>query len=482
MSIPSQHLTQHLGEQLQQRLSPQQVRFVRLLEMNRSEAEEAVERELADNPALERVEESETLPLTEDGTAFSESAEELQSKDYADPDEVPYYRLRTPSSGREDAYVPVTPDDGDDLYSSLLAQLGELDIDPDDRAVAEYVIGNLDSNGYLHRSPAGMLSDLSIFSGKDYSDAQMRRALEAVRSLDPAGVGAETLAQCMELQLRRMPPSQERDDALRIVAEAWDLFLKRHTHRLGARLHIDRHRAARAAALIARLNPKPGAAIGSGRGARAVSVVPDFIVDVDEAGHMSVSLAGKRPELAIEASFESAVKLMQNQADRRRVKGGDYISARYNDARDFILLLQQRRDTLMSVITAIVSLQRDFFLTADDAALRPMTLKDVAAVTGFDPSTISRSTSGKYVQTHARVLPLRHFFSEGYASGEGAEVSARQVQARIKKLVGEEDPRHPLSDEALCRLLADGGFDVSRRTVAKYRDRMGIPVARLRRN
>lgn len=482
MAVPSQNLSQHLGEQLQQRLSPQQVRFVRLLEMNRSEAEEAVERELADNPALERVEEAVSLPLTEDGSAFSESAEELQRKDYADPDDVPYYRLRAPVAGREDAYVPVTPDDGDDLYSSLLAQLGELDIDPDDRAVAEYIVGNIDPNGYLHRSPAGMLSDLTIFSGKDYTPEQMRRALRAVRSLDPAGVGAETLEQCMELQLLRLPASQQRDDALRVVAEAWDLFLKRHTHRLGARLHIDRHRAAAAAGLIARLNPKPGGAIGSGRGAHAAAVVPDFIVEADDAGELAVSLAGKRPELAVEASFESAMKLMQNNADRRKIKGADYISARYNDARDFIVLLKQRRDTLMSVITAIVSLQRDFFMTADDAALRPMTLKDVAAVAGFDPSTVSRSTSGKYVQTHGRILPLRHFFSEGYSSGEGEEVSARQVQAQIRKLVKEEDPRHPLSDEALCRMLSDSGFDVSRRTVAKYRDRMGIPVARLRRN
>ncbi len=482
MAVPSQNLSQHLGEQLQQRLSPQQVRFVRLLEMNRSEAEEAVERELADNPALELVEESASLPPTEDGSAFSESAEELQRNDYADPDDVPYYRLRAPSSSREDFYVPVTPDDGDDLYSSLLAQLGELDIDPEDRSVAEYIVGNLDSNGYLNRSPAGMLSDLTIFSGREYSPEQMQRALQAVRSLDPPGVAAETLEQCMELQLRRLPASRQRDDALRVVAEAWDLFLKRHTHRLGARLHIDRHRAADAAALIARLNPKPGGAIGSGRGAHAAAIVPDFIVEADDSGELAVSLAGKRPELAVVAYFESAMKLMQKNAGRRKIKGADYINARYNDARDFISLLKQRRDTLMSVITAIVSLQRDFFMTADDAALRPMTLKDVAAVTGFDPSTISRSTSGKYVQTHGRILPLRHFFSEGYASGEGEEVSARQVQAQIRKLVKEEDSRHPLSDEALCRMLAESGFDVSRRTVAKYRDRMGIPVARLRRN
>lgn len=481
MGRSSQHMEQQTGLLLQQRLSPLQVRYVRLLEMNDNEAAEAVERELADNPALAVAEDTPQTLATEDGGIFTESAEELQRKDYADADEIPYYRLRQTPSGRESYDLTPAPDDSDDLYSSLNAQLGELHIDADDREVAEYVIGNLDSNGYLRRSPAGMISDLAISAGREVSAQQMKRALEAVRSLDPAGVGAENLEQSMELQLARLPETQERSDALRIVKEAWDPFLKRHAHRICSLLHIDATRTAQAMNLISSLNPKPGSPLGSGRGSRAAAVSPDFYVEADDNGELRIGLAGRHVELTVEASFESAMKLMQSRTGKERMQGADYVAARYNDARDFISLMRQRRDTLLSVITAIASLQREYFLTADDSTLRPMTLRDVAALTGHDPSTVSRATSGKYVQTRAGIKPLRYFFSEGYTSTGGDDISARQVQAALKALVDGEDSRHPLSDEALCRDLAAQGLEVSRRTVAKYRDRMNIPVARLRK-
>lgn len=480
MASNSQHIEQHISQQLQQRLSPQQVRFVRLLEMNRSEAEEAVERELADNPALEKVNEALPSAPTEDGSTFRESAEELQRKDYADPDDIPYYRLRQPSSGHAETFIPQTPDDADDLYSSLRAQLSELSLSSEVRYIAEYVIDSLDSNGYLTRTPVGIMSDLEIETGREIHRPQLEAALQAVRSLDPPGVGAESLQQNLLLQLDRHPQSEAVEDARKILADGWDMFLKRHNDRMSARLKLTPARTARALEVISRLNPKPGSTLGSGRGSRAADVVPDFIVDTDDNGHLNISLGGRQPHLAIEASFDSAMKMIQS-GKSQRIKGADYIAARYGDARDFIALLQQRRDTLMAVITAIVSLQKEYFLSADDSTLRPMTLKDVAAITGHDPSTISRSTSGKYVQTRAGILPLRHFFSESYTGEDGAEISARQVEVALKKIVSEEDPRHPLSDEAICDRLTAAGYPVSRRTVAKYRDRLHIPVARLRR-
>ncbi len=480
MASQGQHIEQHLGQHLQQRLTPLQVRFVRMLEMNRSEADEAVEKELADNPALEQIDDSLPETPTEHGDRFRESSEDLQRKDYADPDEIPWYRLRTPDSGRTDIYIPVTPDDGDDLYSSLLTQLSELHLSPEVRDTAEYIIDSLDANGYLTRSPAGMLSDIIIATGREVSPQTMTQALEAVRSLDPAGVGALSLEQCMELQLLRLPQSTAREDALEIVRRCWDSFLKRHSHKITSRLRISSERTAAAVALIARLNPKPGGAVGNERGSRAAAIVPDFIVDTDDDGSLTVSLGGRNPRLAIEASFESAMKLMQSR-ENRKPKGADYITARYNDARDFIALVRQRRETLLAVITAIAKIQKEYFLTGDESTLRPMTLKDVAAIIGNDPSTVSRSTSGKYVQTRAGIKPMRFFFSEGYSVDDGADVSARQVQAALKKIVEQEDSSHPLSDEALCTRLSEQGFDVSRRTVAKYRDRLGIPVARLRK-
>lgn len=481
MAGQSQHVEQQLNQQLQQRLSPLQVRYMRMLELNSSEADEAVERELADNPALERVPEPAADVTTEDGADFKETAEELQRKDYADPDDIPYYRLRQPASPNSETYIPQTPDDGDDLYSSLREQLRELTLTPEVRSVAEYVIDSLDSNGYLTRTPSGIMSDIEVDTGREISREQLDEALRAVRSLDPAGIGAESLRECLMLQLERGEPGQENSDARRIIEEGWEMFLKRHADRLSTRLRIPPARISRALELISRLNPKPGGSMGTGRGSRAPVVVPDFIVDADDTGALSISLGGSQPHLAIEASFESAMKMIRNASERRRIQGADYIAARYGDARDFISLLQQRRDTLLSVITAIVDLQKEFFRTGDESTLRPMTLKDVAAITGHDPSTVSRSTSGKYVQTRAGILPLRHFFSESYTGEGGAEISARQVEVALRRIIGEEDPRHPLSDEALCERLAAEGFPVSRRTVAKYRDRLHIPVARLRR-
>lgn len=470
------HIEQQLEQQLQQRLSPLQVRYVRMLEMNRAEAEEAVERELAENPALER--EALTAPqATEEGERWDETSDELLSKDYASAEDIPYYRLNQPQNRREITWQPQQAD-GEDLLDSLLHQIGELDLEPDVRALAEYIAGNLDERGFLTRTPAAMLSDIEIDTGREITTEQMQRALEAVRSLEPAGIGAEDTRQSLLLQLRRMPRSRRRDDAMRIISETWDMFVKKHGDRIASRLRIGKERTLAALSLIRRLNPKPGGSLSSQAG--AAPVMPDYAVDVEYPDRISVSLPGMREDLSVESSFESAMALI-NSGARKRIAGADYITARYNDARDFISLIRQRRDTMLATITAITALQKDYFLTDDDSLLKPMTLKDVAAIAGYDQSTISRATNGKYVQTRAGILPLSHFFSEGLRGEGGDEVSSRKVQAALKALVDAEPGAKPLSDEVITRSLKEQGFSVSRRTVAKYRDRMGIPVARLRK-
>lgn len=453
---------------------------MRLLEMSEGEVEQAVEKELADNPALSVKQESPATELTEDGSVFSESSEDLQRKDFANAEESPWYRERGIGDYSAERYVPQTPAEGESLYESLLRQLGETSLDSRTRSVAEYIAGNLDGNGYLQRTPAGILTDIAVRGEEEISPELLERALEAIRSLDPPGVGAVDLPDSLRLQLLRRPQGRTEKDALRIIENAWPLFLKLHTPRIAAKLHFSAERTARAMALLTSLNPKPGGVVGSGPSQEAPAVTPDFIVDADDAGNISISLGGRQREFQIEQSFESAMKLMQARGEKKKIRGADYISARYGDARSFIALMQQRRDTLMAIITAIVSLQKEYFLTDDDARLRPMTQKDVAALAGYDHSTVSRATSGKYLQTRAGILPMRHLFSEGYGSGED-EVSARQVESALASLVKGEDPSHPLTDDALRTALAAKGLEVSRRTVAKYRDRLGIPVARLRR-
>ena len=450
----AQELQQIQNQRLQQRLTSQQVLYVRLLEMNEQEVEAAVERELDDNPALERVEER--VP---------------------EPRYVPVFdNIPAPE------WTPVAADDSETLYDTLETQIGERSVPGPVRQAALYIIGNLDPNGYLRRSLQGMTDDMAFGPGIEVSPEEMREALDLVKSLDPAGVGAANLKEALELQLVRLPASQERDDALRIVREGFEEFSLKHTARLVTLLKIPAPRVDAAVDVILSLNPKPGAAVGTGHGELAAAVVPDFQVDVSDSGGITVSFPGRIPALAVEEGFEQAVRRMKEHASARREKDARFILSRYGDARDFINILRQRRDTLYAVMTAIVKLQKEYFLSCDENDLRPMTLKDVAALINMDVSTVSRATAGKYVATPCGIIPLRFFFSEGYdRGGEGDRISARSVQAALRALVEHEDKRHPLSDEVLCSMLKEKGFEVSRRTVAKYRDRLGLPVARLRR-
>ena len=475
----AQELRQTQDLRLQQRLAPLQVRFARLLEMNAQEAEAAIQRELEDNPALERADEP-SVSLDENGTPFAESSQQLQRADYGRGEDVPLL----PSGRRdEDMARPQIADDALSLLDTLEAQAAERQLTADQRRLVLYIIGNIDPNGYLTRSPRQMIDDLAFGPGIEVTDAEMQQALDVVRSMDPAGIGATSLQQSLLLQLERLPESQRRDDALSIIRDAFEAFTMKQSHRIISRLKIPQKRVGEAVALIRTLNPKPGAVIGGGTADVAPPVIPDFAVEVLSPDEITVSLTGRQPHLQVEAGFEQAVAQMQAGARARR--GGDeFVTSRYDDARDFIGLVQQRSKTLMAVITAIVDYQKQYFITGDEHDLRPMGLRQIADMTGYDLSTVSRSTAGKYVTTPMGILPLRHFFSEGLDAGgaEGDTVSAREVHARMAALIDGEDKRRPLSDEALCQALAKEGYNLSRRTIAKYRDRLGYPVARLRRH
>lgn len=438
-----------------QQLTPLQVRFVRLLEMNEQEAEQAVERELDDNPALVKVESA--------------------------PAEARYIPTG-PVAQNPPEFMPQTEDDSQSLYDYLELQLGEKSLPDRVAAVARYAIGNIDPNGYLERTPQAMIDDLAFGPGVEVAPAEMELALEAIRSLDPPGVGASSLREALLLQLERMPASQQHDDAVNILTHAFQAFTMKHTHRMVSSLHIPAERVDRAMELIRTLNPKPGSSFGGGRADKAAVTVPDFQVDTDDEGHITVSFPGRIPELAISESFEQAMRRLRERSGEPKPKDARFISGRFTDARDFINIMRQRRDTLYAVMSAIVKLQHDFFLSGDERDLHPMTLKDVAAVVKMDVSTVSRATGGKYVATSYGTFELRHFFSEGYEGEDGTRFSARSVEAALRELIENEDKCHPLSDEALCNMLMEKGYTVKRRTVAKYRDRLGFPVARLRRD
>lgn len=449
-----------LEQRLSMRLSAQQLRFVKLLEFNAPELEEAVERELDDNPALEVAEQpAENLP------------------------ERPLYQrpFFSSASDNDPSFDFSPPDSGESLYDSLCRQLDEREMPAKVLQAAKYIVGSLDTNGYLRRPLHNLINDMAFGPGIEVSEMEAAQALKTVQDLEPYGVGAADLRECLRLQLVHLPQSRRRDDALEIIDKQFDAFAMKHTHRIISGLKFDRERAREAVDLILSLNPKPGGAINADSDSANI-IIPDLVVS-NEDGQLSVALNNRIPELAIDRSFSEAVAEMEGQAKRRQ-KGGDFITSRYNDARDFIRILRQRQETLMTVMAAILKIQKEYFETQDVYRLKPMMIKDIAALTGFDLSVISRATNNKYVATPWGVFPLRFFFSDsiGDEGGETTEIlTNRKIEAEIAALVEKEDKKHPLSDEKIKQEMEARGYDVSRRTVAKYRDRQGIPVARLRK-
>lgn len=485
MSSSSQSLAQHQQQQL--RLSPQQVRFGRLLEMSAPEFEDEVIRMLDENPALEKSE-SDTAPVPQaddEGREFTESADELQRADYGSDEEVPYYRTQISNrSADDDYYEPVAVDNGPDGYAALEAQLAELDIAPEEREIARYVIGNLDSNGYLSRSPESIADDLAMGVGITVSPAFVRRTIDIVRSLDPAGIAAYDLRDCLLLQLRRMPDESAVRNALKVLSEYFDLFSKKHFDRIRSALKLSGRDFEEVMKLIRSLNPKPGALLEmAGADDRMSHISPDFEVMIDPDGTISATLLSHAPDLSISPDFSiSRIDSIEkhNGGDKRMAEAAAFLRERYDAASEFIDMAARRNETLRKVMQAVIKLQYDFFLTNDRSKLRPMVLRDIRDLTGLDLSVISRATSGKYAMTPGGMVSLKSLFSESV--NEEGNLSAHFIEASIRKLIEAEDKAKPLSDEAICAMLKDKGLDVARRTVAKYRERMGIPVARLRRN
>lgn len=467
------------NQQTVQRLSPRQVQFVRLLEMTAPEIEEEVRRQLDDNPALEAVQpqDSHVDDTTEVGTSDPIGDADGFDRDN-DDDPADYYRPAQASSSFDWSLAA----DTSDLFTLLTDQLGQIDLPDDIRKIALYIIGNIDENGYMTRSLQSMANDLAITGEIDATPDQMRRAFDAVRSLDPAGVGAVDLRDCLLLQLqRRSPVTLPLRIAREIVADYFDLLSKKHYDRMQAQLGLDdRDEMRKALSLIRSLNPKPGSAIAMAPTAmRTGHITPDVIVEDQGDGRMSVSLGGTLPHLQLEKSFS-----LDQEADKPRTKGEReaqaFIRLKRDDAAAFIGALRQRGDTLLAVTEAIVRRQRPFFATGDMAQLRPLILKDIANDTGFDISVVSRSTAGKYLAAEMGVYPMKMFFSE--APTDDADASSHELMDAISKIVGAEDKRRPLSDQAIFEALEEKGYKIARRTITKYREKLGLPIARLRKS
>lgn len=468
-------LRQVQQQALQQRLNIQNVALGRLLEMNMVQFEDEVRRELDDNPALE-LKNGETDKETDD---FNETPEQLQLADYADADDIPYYKLEAlnhEAGGTAFDPASVMPDDSDSVLDILLRRLSnETELQPDELNVARYIIGNLDSNGYLTRSLEDIADDMAINEGIEVSRNKLIKAFEAVRALEPAGIGAIDLRDCLLLQLDRLEPTPEVLTAILIIKDNFELFAKKHYDRLGNAVGASASDLERALRLIQNLNPKPAASL-AGTPDSSPHIIPDFILDYDAMTELfTVSLSGRQPDLGIEESFSAT-----HQAGERGSSEADaFIKKKRDEATSFIKLAEMRGATLLAIAKTIVSKQSAFFASGDPAEIRPMILKDISAVTGLDISIISRAVAGKYILAPHGVYPLKYLFNE--RSSASSDTSSLEILEAIKKLINSEDKSSPLTDQELTEKLQASGYDIARRTVAKYRERLGYPVGRLRK-
>lgn len=475
---------------MEQRLTPLQVQYVRMLEMSAPEVEDAVHRTIDENHALEIADDRSDVP----DEKFAETSDEMQNKDYLSDDDRPdnsIAREERPDPNRMDAftYSEATRQHTTTLIESLTEQMRQVTNDPLKLKIADNVIGNLDRNGRLERTASAIASDMVINEGIDVTTEQVKEVIATIRTLDPAGICSYDLRDCLLLQAERMDQkSPYLDIAIEILRHYYDLFAKLHLKQLRSAMHISEEELNGAITLIKHLNPKPGAQFaGSDSDDLGHGVTPDFAVEHDDEGHLTLTLLSHIPSLVISESYSPEV------IAKLQPKDSAYIKQKRDEAANFIKAIEMRRDTMFNVMRAVLNLQSKYFETGDEADIRPMLLRDVAEKTGYDVSTVSRATSNKYVQTGSGTVPLKIFFNERVATSRsetseskddtsGAEdVSTRKILSLIRSMIDNENKQKPLSDETLRTMLNDKGYDIARRTVTKYRERLRLPVARLRK-
>ena len=464
---------------------------------------ERVQTEINDNPALE-TSPSEDLPLYDE--EFDNDAHDEGAGDYDTQREQEERRdaldAALESIGRDDEELPVYQGgknvaDSDDremqvgdtmsFYDGMLQQVGEMELTDQDRYVMEYLIRSLDDDGLLRTPLDTICEELAIYHNIDLTADQLEHILKRLQQMDPPGIGARSLQECLLLQIDRKSNSQQAPAELlrTVIADHFEDFTKKHWDKIQQSMGIDEYTMDTLIHELRRLNPKPGASMGETMGRSMQHIIPDFIVDTHDDGTLTFTLnSSDVPRLQVSQSFADLLHDYQNNREglsRQMKEALLYTKQKVDAAQNFIDAIETRRQTLKHTMKAIIHIQHRFFEEGDESLLRPMILKDVAERTGLDLSTISRVSNSKYVQTRWGMFPLKFFFSDGYVTGNGEELSTREIKAALRELIEGEDKRKPLSDEALSSMLADKGFPIARRTVAKYREQMEIPVARLRK-
>ena len=470
-----------------QKLSPLQMQVIKLVELTSVELEDKIKQEIEDNPALETTDSLSQEEATENEFADESenvSQEDIILGDYFSEDDIPDYRLSQSQSKAETGFFEATYSDKKSLHEFLLEQIGLQHLNERDEKIAEYVIGNLDENGYLQRDLQSISDDLLFQQNLDISTPELESILHIIQGFDPAGVGARDLKECLLLQLKRREITSTNTLAQEILSNYFEEFSRKHYDKIIRQLAISEEELRHVIDEIISLNPKPGNTMGDDMEIAMNNITPDFMVESDN-GEISMYLNNRNiPELKINRDFS---EMLQGYTQNKEGMSSDnkqamlFMKQKVDSAKWFIDAIKQRQNTLQRTMEAIINLQYDFFATDDETMLKPMILKDVAEKTGFDISTISRVSNSKYVQTNSGIYPLKFFFSEGMQTDTGEDVSTREIKIILKQNIENEDSRKPLTDDLLTKILNEKGYPIARRTVAKYREQLNIPVARLRK-
>lgn len=476
---------QKLKQRQTARLTSRQIQLMQMIGLSNVEVEDRIQSELEINPALEEgVEEDDDTRKESDNEELEPiSQDEIILGDYASIDDVPEYKLRQVEQHRTPREeIPFT--EGSSLQDHLLSQLSLTSLSGEEVEVARYIVGSLDNDGYLRRDLLSIQDDLAIRMGINTDLETIEHVLSVIQTLDPPGIGAEDLRHCLLLQLERREETTAVAIAKKILEQMFVPFSNRHYDKIISRLHLTDEELREAIRVITHLNPKPGLDFNTRLEETFFTVVPDFIVEEhDDEFMVSLNNDGIAP-VRVNTTFTQ--QMSEYSGDIRRIpqqkkEVARFVKQKIDDARWFVEALRQRQKTLLFTMQAIVEMQKEYFIMGDVAYLKPLILQDVADATGLDVSTISRVTSTKYVQTPFGTFPLKHFFSEGTMTDAGEEISTRHVKELLAELIEQEDKSSPLSDEAMVAQLKEKGLNVARRTVAKYREQLGIPVARLRK-
>ena len=465
-------IEQKLTLKQQQKLSPLQIQTIKLIELPVQELEQRIRKELEENPVLDD---------TPQESKDEETPRDVSLSEINEDDPTPSYKYHVNNYGKDERPQYNTFSVKQSFTQSLMEQMGFRNLNRHQQQVAAFIIGSLDDDGYLRRDIESLVDDMAFRANIETDEKEVLDLLKIIQEFEPAGVGARDLRECLLIQLRGLRKTKDVEDATTILTDYFQEFSNRHFQKIMAKTGMDEEDMKAAMARIVKLNPSPGGQVDDSYNDQAQQIVPDFLLDYED-GELRLSMPRfSIPEIRVNRKYADLLLEAANSSERQKKEAATFVKQKMDSAKWFVEALKQRHNTLQNTMQAIIDYQHDYFVDGDESHLRPMVLKDIAEKTGFDISTISRVVNSKYIETHFGIFPLKYFFSEGLENQEGEEVSTRELKIVMQECVDNEDKHKPLTDDQLVSEMEKRGYKVARRTIAKYRDQLGIPKARLRK-